>query len=177
MRNLFACQVHLHATTEYQVLVAKARHMRMTFISYSDSKRVLQMEGLGITIDSTTYYNTVRDNRPLSEDCQMIQSLLVVLADSSFVWRCRVKVEEDSEGNILSQKLVQISFIHPKQIYLAQRFVAGFVTIIDGTFNTNALRLPLLISMGITNSGRTFPTGFSYCPLESTESYQFFSNL
>ena len=46
--------------------------------------------------------------------------------------------------------------------------------IIDDTFNTNALRLPLLISVGITNSGKTFPTGFSYCPSESTESYQFF---
>src|SRR5436309_13870727 len=46
--------------------------------------------------------------------------------------------------------------------------------IIDDTFNTNTLRLPLLISVGITNSGKTFPTGFSYCPSESTESYQFF---
>jgi hypothetical protein len=46
--------------------------------------------------------------------------------------------------------------------------------IIDGTFNTNTLRLPLLISIGITNSGKIFPTGFSYCPSESTESYQFF---
>jgi hypothetical protein len=43
--------------------------------------------------------------------------------------------------------------------------------IIDGTFNINILRLPLLISIGITNLGKTFPTGFSYCFLESTESY------
>ena len=94
MRNPFAYQVHLQATTEYQILTAKARHMRMAFISYSDSKRVLQMEGLGLTIDSTTYYNTVRHNRPSSEDCQAIQGLLVALADSGFVWRCRVEVEE-----------------------------------------------------------------------------------
>ena len=109
----------MYIITEYQVLIAKARHMRIAFISYSDNKRVLQMEGLGLTIDSTTYYNTVRHNRPSSEDYQTIQGLLVTLADSGFIWRCRVKIKEDSEGNILSQKLVQIFFIHPKQIYLA----------------------------------------------------------
>jgi hypothetical protein len=53
---------------------------------------------------------------------------------------CRVEVEEDSEDSILSQKLVLIFFSHPKQIHLVQPFVAGFATIIDGTFNTNALR-------------------------------------
>ena len=134
MRNSFAYQVHVQATTEYQVLAAKARHMHMTFFSYSDSKRVLQMKGLGLTIDSTTYCNTIRHNRLSSEDCQTIQGLLVALADSGFGWRCRVEKEEDSERNILSQKLVQIFFIHPKQTYLGQRFIAGFVMIIDGTF-------------------------------------------
>jgi hypothetical protein len=55
---------------------------------------------------------------------------------------------------VISQKLIQIFFIHPKQVYLAQRFVAGFVMVIDGTFNTNSLRLPLLIAIGVTNSGK-----------------------
>ena len=54
MHNPFAYQVHMQGT---EVLTARARHMRMAFISYSDSKRVLQMEELGLTIDSTTYYN------------------------------------------------------------------------------------------------------------------------
>src|SRR2546423_11499143 len=34
--------------------------------------------------------------------------------------------------------------------------------------------LPLLVSAGVINSGKTFPTGFSYCPSEGMESYQFF---
>jgi hypothetical protein len=174
MKNPFSYQVHVKATTEYQVLTAKARNMRMAFISYSDSKRVLQMEGLGFTIDPTTYYNTVRHNRPSPEDCQTIQGLLVALADSGFLWRTRVEVEEDPNGNMISQKLIQIFFIHPKQVYLAQRFVADFVMVINGTFNTNNLRLPLLIAVGVTNSGKTFPLAFSYCPSESKESYDFF---
>ena len=59
-------------------------------------------------------------------------------------------------------------------ICLAQRFVAGKVLIIDGTFNTNKLRLLLLIGVGITNSSISFPVALSYCPGETAESYDFF---
>jgi MULE transposase domain len=48
------------------------------------------------------------------------------------------------------------------------------VLVVDGTFNTNSLRLPLLIAVGITNFGKTFPVAFSYCLSESKESYNFF---
>jgi MULE transposase domain len=64
--------------------------------------------------------------------------------------------------------------MNKQQIVLAQRFVAGFVLAVGGTFNTNSLRLPLLIAVGITNSGKTFPVAFSYCPSGSKESYDFF---
>jgi hypothetical protein len=46
--------------------------------------------------------------------------------------------------------------------------------IIDGTFNTNALRLPLLAAVGVSNSGATFPLAFSYCPSESEDAFGFF---
>ena len=46
--------------------------------------------------------------------------------------------------------------------------------IIDGTFNTNALRLPLLAAVGISNSNSTFPLAFSYCPSESEDAFGFF---
>ena len=45
---------------------------------------------------------------------------------------------------------------------------------VDGTFNTNELRLPLLTSVGITNTGKPFPVALSYCLRESTASYTFF---
>ena len=34
--------------------------------------------------------------------------------------------------------------------------------------------LPLLIAVGITNSGKTFPVAFSYCPSEDKNSHDFF---
>jgi hypothetical protein len=75
-------------------------------ISYSSSRRVLQIEGLGFIIDSTTYYNTVRHNQPSADDYQTIQGLLVALADAGFLWRSRVEYEEDPVGNVISQKLI-----------------------------------------------------------------------
>lgn len=79
------------------------------------------------------------------------------------LFRCRVEPEEDLEGKAAARKLIQIFFIHPEQIHLGQRFVGGFVMIMDGAFNTNGLRLPLLAAVGVSNSGATFPLAFSYC--------------
>jgi len=67
--------------------------------------------------------------------------------------------------------------MHPKQIAQVERFVVGFVLIVDGTFNTNSLRSPLLLAVGITNFEKTFPVAFSYCPSENKESYDFFQSL
>lgn len=59
------------------------------------------------------------------------------------------------------------------QLDFAQRFVSRLVTLIDGTFNTNMLRLPLPVCVGITNTGSTFPICFSCCPSESEQSSRF----
>jgi hypothetical protein len=43
----------------------------------------------------------------------------------------------------------------------------------DGTFNTNELRLPLLACVGVLNTNKTFPVASSFCPSESAESFGF----
>ena len=85
-----------------------------------------------------------------------------------------VEIEEDLDGRVISRRLIQIFFIHLNQIELGQRFVANFIMIIDGTFHTNALRLLLLVAVGISNSNSTFPLAFSYCPSESEDAFGFF---
>ena len=55
-----------------------------------------------------------------------------------------------------------------------QRFYIGKLVVINGTFNTNKLRLPLLTSVGITNTGKTFPIALLYYPGEIVVSYNFF---
>ena len=69
--------------------------------------------------------------------------------------------------------MIQIFFAYEKQLKAAQRFTSGYIIIIDRTFNTNNLRLPLLIVVGVLNLGVTFPVAFSYSPSELTESIGF----
>jgi hypothetical protein len=56
---------------------------------------------------------------------------------------------------------------------MAKRFVSGFALTIDRTFDTNKLRLALLVAVGTTNTGNTFPVFFSFCPAEDRASFNF----
>jgi hypothetical protein len=172
--NPFFYKVHQKATEEYQQLVAAGKQFRIAIIPYSTTRRVLKQEDYGMTLPAKDYYNLIRTPLSQVEETYTVNALLLVLKDYGFIFRCRVELEEDLEGKIMARKLVQVFFIHPNQIHFGQRFVAGFIMIIDGTFNTNALRLPLLAAVSISNSGTTFPLAFSYCPSESEEAFGFF---
>ena len=43
---------------------------------------------------------------------------------------------------------------------------------VDATFNTNELRLPLLVFSGITATGTTFPIAFAFITAESKEAFK-----
>jgi hypothetical protein len=100
--------------------------------------------------------------------------MLKELDEAGFVYRTRTEDEVDENERVVKRRLIQIVFFHKEVVRFAQRFIAGKLLVVDGTFNTNKLRLPLLIGVGITNSGKTFPCASSYCPGETAESYDFF---
>lgn len=89
------------------------------------------------------------------------------------MYRTRLKVEENDAGEPIKRQMVQLWFAHREQLNAAARFCSDWLLVIDGTFNTNKDRLPLLIAVGVLNSGKTFPVCFSYCPSESAESFAF----
>jgi hypothetical protein len=60
----------------------------------------------------------------------------------------------------------------PEQIKLARRFVSGFIYETDATFNTNCLKLPLSVMVGIDNTGKTFPMAYCYIMSESAASFK-----
>src|SRR5207248_9937330 len=61
----------------------------------------------------------------------------------------------------------------PEQIKMVRWFVSGFMYETDATFNTNCLKLPLSIMVGINNCGKTFPIAYCYITLESAASFKF----
>ena len=52
--------------------------------------------------------------------------------------------------------LEMMFFTSDNQIQWTQRFCSSFMIEIDTTFNTNNLRLPLIILTGIANTGMSF---------------------
>ena len=55
---------------------------------------------------------------------------------------------------------------------MARRFVSGFIYETDATFNTNSLKLPLSVIVGINNTRVTFPIAYCYITLESAASFK-----
>jgi hypothetical protein len=93
-----------------------------------------------------------------------IDGLLVALQEEEFVCRARVKIEEDDAGELVKRQMIRLWFAYREQLDAAARFYFDWLLVIDGTFNTNKDRLPLLITVGALNSGKTFSACFSYCP-------------
>ena len=64
-------------------------------------------------------------------------------------------------------------WMSPEQIKMARQFVSNFMYETDATFNTNCLKLPLSIMVGIDNCGKTFPIAYCYITSESAASFKF----
>jgi hypothetical protein len=50
--------------------------------------------------------------------------------------------------------------------------VSGFIYKTNATFNTNSLKLPLSVMVGIDNTRATFPIAYCYITSESTASFK-----
>jgi MULE transposase domain len=165
---------HRKDTVEYRTQAAQATTHRIKTVPFSVSRRVLEDPEFGLMLTATEYYNFVRKSKLKTElGRQNVEGLLVTLQEKGFIYRCRVDNEVDLSGTVISRKLIQIWFTHPAQLEAARRFVTGFLLVIDGTFNTNDLRLTLVNMVGVLNTGETFPVAFSYCASESRDSFDF----
>ena len=86
--------------------------------------------------------------------------------------RIRDEYVLDSKGNRTQRIIRDLFWMSPEQIKLARRFVSDFMYETDATFNTNCLRLPLSVMVGIDNTSRTFPMAYCYITSESAASFK-----
>ena len=169
-----AYDIHKRASESHIAAIAIAKTHREAILTYSQSKRVLEQQGL--SIDKVAYYNLRRNPVSTSTNNDEFQSLIVSLEDSGFQYACRIDNEASSTGEILSRQCQQVWFALPRQIEFGRRFLADFVLLIDGTFNTNAKNLTLIVVNGITNTGKTFPMCQSFSRSEAKMSMDFVIN-
>lgn len=109
----------------------------------------------------------------ISSKQDLFHGLVAALEDVDFRYSLRFDDELDSNSKVISSQLQQIFFAHPIQIGLAQRFLPGFLFLIDGTFNTNKLNLVLISVVGINNLGLSFPVVVSFARTESKACFDF----
>ena len=99
---------------------------------------------------SRDYYNSVRKELPDKSKPQTIVALLRMLEDQKFVYQTRFEKEIDElTKEVVGRKLVQLFFAHREQLDAAARFIADWLIVINGTFNTNELRLSLLVCVRV----------------------------
>jgi hypothetical protein len=67
-----------------------------------------------MTLPAKDYYNLVRTPLRQVEDTYTANALLFILEDNDFIFRCRVELKENLDGKVITRKLVQVFFIHPK---------------------------------------------------------------
>lgn len=76
-------------------------------------------------------------------------------------------------GDPEAQHIRNIFFCNSEQIRLARRFVGSIIYETDATFNTNKLKMPLSVLVGILNTGKTFPFALCFITSESAATFEF----
>jgi hypothetical protein len=143
-------------------------------ISFADSKEILAKQGL--QIDRREFYNLTRKEGkvPLSKQ-EELELLMGHLERHGFHPRCRTEYIVENRVRV-GRVARDIFFMSDEQVRLARRFVSGFMYETDATFNTNTLRLPLSVMVGVDNTGTTFPMSFMFITSESAKSFKFASD-
>jgi hypothetical protein len=103
---------HLKSSEEYIEALRQAKKHRQLILSYSDSRRLIDAEDLGVIVLAKDYYNTVRKERPDKAKSKTIIVLLRMLEDNEFVYRTRVSIKESATG--ISRKLIRLFWAYRK---------------------------------------------------------------
>jgi hypothetical protein len=121
-----------------------------------------------------TYYNLQQKERKGTLTRQEeLELILEILEKEDVHVRLRTEYTTDSNGDRNGRVIKDLFWMSSEQIKMAQRFVSGFMYETDATFNTNSLKLPLSVMVGIDNCGKTFPVAYCYITSESAASFKF----
>ena len=141
-------------------------------ISYKESASILRTDNL--EIGRKEFYNLQRkEGKGTLTRQDELQLILQVLDQEGIHVHFRDEYTLNPEGERIGRVIKDLFWMSPEQIKMARRFVSGFMYETDATFNTNCLKLPLSIMVGIDNCGKTFPIAYCYITSESAASFKF----
>jgi hypothetical protein len=97
---------HLKSSEEFLEAMHQAKEHRQPVLPYTDSRRLVNAEDLGVIVSAKDYSNTVRKELPDKSKPKTIAALLRTLEDNGCVYRSRFSVDEDETGTVTSRKLI-----------------------------------------------------------------------
>jgi hypothetical protein len=144
-------------------------------LSYQQSAALLEQEGL--ELKKKRYWNLWRkEGEGTLTRQEELEYILQMLEDEGVYVCVRDKYKLDPTRERKVRIIKDLFWISAEQIKLARRFVSSFMYKTDATFNTNCLKLPLSVIVGIDNCGRTFLTVYCYITSKAAASFKFVSD-
>jgi hypothetical protein len=143
-------------------------------VGYTGASEILKKKGQ--EIDRKQYYNLLwKETQGSVTRQEELTLILKVLEDEGVHPRVRDEYIENENGERTQQVVCDLFWMSSEQIRMARRFVSCFMYKTDATFNTNILRLPLGVMVGIDNTRATFPVAYCYITSESAASFKWIS--
>jgi hypothetical protein len=168
----FQYHQHREKTPQYAAALAAAEVHRGV-LGYKDHAALLQKDSLP-EIGRKTFYNLQRkEGKGTLTRQEELEYILQLLEEEDVHARFRSEYTVDANGERNGQVIKDLFWMSPEQIRMARRFASGFMYETDATFNTNQLKLPLSVMVGIDNCGKTFPLAYCYITSESAASFKF----
>jgi hypothetical protein len=134
------------------------------------------LESQGPVIGAKEFYKlTKKEGQQQKSKQEELELLVGHLERHGYHPRCREEYIIKDRRHV-GRAIRNIFFMSDEQVRLVRRFVSGFMYETDATFNTNTLRLPLAVMVGVDNTGSTFPMAFMFITLESAKSFKFASD-
>jgi hypothetical protein len=76
-------------------------------------------------------------------------------------------------GTVTLRVVKDVFFTNGELMKLARRFTADWMIKMDGTFNTNLIRMPLIDCLGVSNTGKSFLFAFFLVTFGSSDNWGF----
>ena len=170
-QRMDCCITPIRKPSEYQLAIIAATANRNAFLSHRANERVLWR--LNLELDRKTYYNLAR-LKAMSYDGDGLKALVTCLEQDGWIYRTLWLTQRDKDTKeVIAQVLDAVFFTLPGLITFARRFCPDWMIQVDGTFKTNAIKMPLIDMIGVTNTGSTFPFGFCFVMSESSKAWRF----
>jgi hypothetical protein len=161
---------HQTAQPIFQEALPQAIAMRAAHLSFRQAERILH--GQNLKIDRNSYYNLARRST-MDISTEGLLALVTVLERDNWTYRTFWEFVRDDLKVITKQVLKAVFFTNDALIKQARRFCPDWMIQVDGTFNTNKIRMPLIDCLGINNTGKSFIFAFCFVTSESSENWGF----